>query len=169
VQELSILLPGMSAQRLLQLDRNLLAQLASDTPGVRRVQCLKCSSLQPMQFGQINTRERRAGVARRLISLQDLFPTANVSKLVSKRYATISASMRLPSAWHAQQAHLHPLTQTTACRPGLLLESIFRHVPTARAELADLFPQADIDLMVQVQSCDHTGCISRPCRMSGMV
>ena len=32
-QELSILLPGMSSQRLLQLDRVLLAQLASDTSG----------------------------------------------------------------------------------------------------------------------------------------
>ena len=32
-QELSVLLPGMSSQRLLQLDRVLLAQLASDTSG----------------------------------------------------------------------------------------------------------------------------------------
>ena len=39
-----------------------------------------------------------------------------------------------------------------AYRPGLLLESIFRHVPAAREELAALFPQADIDAMVQVQS-----------------
>ncbi len=33
VQELSILLPAMSANRLLQLNRNLLAQLVADTAG----------------------------------------------------------------------------------------------------------------------------------------
>lgn len=37
-----------------------------------------------------------------------------------------------------------------ACRPGLLLGSIFEHVPAARTELAELFPKTDIDAMVQV-------------------
>jgi hypothetical protein len=111
--ELSILLPGMSAQRLMQLDRVLLAQLASDT----------------------------SGVARRLISLQALFPTADLAKLVSKR-------------------------------PGLLLESIFRHVPAAREELAALFPQADIDAMVQEQPLllteDIASCIAELQRLMPM-
>jgi hypothetical protein len=97
-----------------------------------------------------------AGVARRLISLQDLFPTADVSKLASKRHAHVSASMPLHGAmswWHARVILCrvpHPAMPLIACRPGLLLDSIFRHVPAARAELAQLFPQTDIDLMVQV-------------------
>ena len=45
------------------------------------------------------------------------------------------------------------------CRPGLLLESIFRHVPAARDELAALFPQTDIDHMVQVRLESHCNCI----------
>jgi hypothetical protein len=94
-----------------------------------------------------------------LISLQDLFPTADVSKLVSKRCAHVSRIMpRHKRTRHASSSQLGMFRCTrlvAACRPGLLLESVYRHVPRARAELAELFPQTDIDAMVQVQACSQ--------------
>ncbi len=39
--------------------------------------------------------------------------------------------------------------QKPCCRPALLLGAEFEHVPAARAALAQLFPDSDIDAMVQ--------------------
>lgn len=82
-----MLLPNMSSQRLLQLDRNLLAQLVADTSGATLRSCHHVTVLKRMHACRSPSYEvgRPAGVARRLVGLQALFPGADIAKLVSKR------------------------------------------------------------------------------------
>lgn len=113
--ELSVLLPNMSSQRLLQLDRTLLAQLVVDT----------------------------SGVARRLVGLQELFPGADIAKLVSKRPGLLLQSVfeHVPAA-RDELAQLFPQTDIDAMvqeQPLLLTED----VASCIEELQRLMPMQD--------------------------
>lgn len=95
-------------------------------------------------------------MARRLVGLQALFPGADIAKLVSKRWEPghqcslcTMHSMRETLMLHICRSMGNPCL--LVCRPGLLLQGVFEHVPAARDQLGQLFPQTDIDAMVQEQ------------------
>lgn len=97
------------------------------------------------------------GIASRLISLKQLFPAADVFRIVSKRSASSSDASRRNMDYagfcvdfsNASQQLLFCLKIEAFYRPRLLLEEEFSGAEIAAVKLRQLFPETDVSVLAE--------------------